>query len=189
MSQVAIRNGRAVARPLKVLVPLIKEELAAGERAGLEHYRRAGEMLIEAKEQMPYGNFSKWLSTNFALSRATAYIYMGLAAKMQADPSVVYHGRQPSLRSVVGRKPDYHAWRQTFKAAKELDAELFAQERQSQDEEIKLRRELVAEWIDIGYRALATRLHPDRGGSKDAMVRLNDLRAQLTELAKTRRWI
>jgi hypothetical protein len=44
-----------IARPLKVLVPLIQQDIAAAEAAGLEHYRRAGEMLLEAKEQLAYG--------------------------------------------------------------------------------------------------------------------------------------
>ena len=43
---------RRVARPLKVLVPLIKNELVAGDAAGLEHYRQAGEML---KSRMAHG--------------------------------------------------------------------------------------------------------------------------------------
>ena len=41
------KEGR-IGRPLKILVPLIKEELEAGDSAGLEHYRRAGEMLLES---------------------------------------------------------------------------------------------------------------------------------------------
>lgn len=50
------QTGREVARPLKVLVPLIKEDLESGreasERAGLPYYRAAGEKMIEAKEQI-----------------------------------------------------------------------------------------------------------------------------------------
>src|SRR5215472_1628406 len=41
----------------------------------------------------------------------------------------------------------------------------FMQERQVREEEIRLHRELAEELVDLGYRALATRLHPDRGGS------------------------
>jgi hypothetical protein len=65
----------------------------------------------------------------------------------------------------------------------------FVQERQARDDEIKLHRELAEELIDIGYRALATRLHPDRGGSKDAMSRLNRVRDELKQIAETRRFI
>jgi hypothetical protein len=94
---------------------------------------------------------------------------------------------------IVGDRPPRHQvhgdWKRVTTAARDLDRDLYAQERQTQDEEIRLRRDLAKELIDIGYKALATRLHPDRGGSKDAMSRLNDLRAQLLEIAKTRRWI
>ena len=65
----------------------------------------------------------------------------------------------------------------------------FVQERQARDDEVQLHRELAEELIDIGYRALATRLHPDRGGSKDAMTRLNRVRDELKQIAQTRRFV
>jgi|SRR6516225_9524127 hypothetical protein len=69
---------------------------------------------------------------------------------------------------------------------RDVAADTFVQERQARDAEIYLHRELAGELIDIGYRALATRLHPDRGGSKDAMARLNRVRDELKEIAQTR---
>jgi hypothetical protein len=63
MPNVADAVRQAIARPLKVLVPMIKIEIAAGDEAGLEHYRRAGEMLVEAKDQVPHGSWSRWLKT------------------------------------------------------------------------------------------------------------------------------
>jgi hypothetical protein len=65
------------------------------------------------------------------------------------------------------------AWKPFFKAAREVNQETFAQQKQPRDEEVRLHRELAQELIDLGFRALAMRLHPDRGGSKDAMSRLN----------------
>ena len=47
----------------------------------------------------------------------------------------------------------------------------------------------AANLIDLGYRALATRLHPDRGGSREAMTRLNLVRDELKSIAATRRFI
>jgi hypothetical protein len=172
-------------------VPLIQGELDAGTRAGVEHYRRAGEMLLEAKEQMPYGSWGKWLSKNFSLSRWTAQDYMRLAQRAQEKPL----GERPyqSINTALGRVDDqtkaHKSWRPVLKAARELDAELYAKERQTQDDEVRLHRELAAELIDLGYRALATRLHPDRGGSKDAMRRLNTVREQLKSVAETRRFV
>jgi hypothetical protein len=38
---------------------------------------------------------------------------------------------------------------------------------------------LVAQLIDAGYRSLASKLHPDKGGSRDAMSRLSRVRDQV----------
>lgn len=58
------------------------------------------------------------------------------------------------------------------------------QELRSKEKESKLRQELAKQLIDIGYKVLATRLHPDHGGSKEAMVRLNIVRESLSKLIK-----
>jgi hypothetical protein len=71
--------SRKIARPLKVLVPMIQSELQQGNSAGHEHYVRAGEMLIEAKEQVGHGGWGRWLTKNFNLSQDTARLYMRLA--------------------------------------------------------------------------------------------------------------
>jgi hypothetical protein len=196
MPALATRTKTAIARPLKVLVPLIREELVAGEQAGLEHYRQAGDLLLEAKEQLAYGNWTKWLAQNFkdargvTLSPRTADRYMKLAVIARRKPDI---GAGADYTRIVGDRSErtqvHASFRSVLDAARDLDADLFAQERQTEEEEVRIRRELVSELIDLGYRALATRLHPDRGGSKDAMVRLNDLRTQLTQFAKTRRWL
>jgi hypothetical protein len=194
MTPLVAARQHAVARPLKVLVPLIKSELHAGEAAGLEHYRRVGELLNEAKAQMPWGSWQKWLSKHFTkehgLSQTTATRYMRLAEHVAAKPNLVTGDDYSAIIGHRRSRTQVHgAWKGVTDAARDLDADLFSQERQSLDEEIRLRRALVTELFDLGYRALATRLHPDRGGSKDAMARLNEVRAQLTEIAKTRRWV
>jgi hypothetical protein len=66
---------------------------------------------------------------------------------------------------------------------RDVAADTFVQERQARDDEVRLHRELAEELIDIGYRALATKLHPDRGGSKGAMARLNCVRDELKDVA------
>src|SRR4029453_15369356 len=83
MTTVATASDTQVARPLRVLVPLIKEELDAGYHAGLEHYRRAGALLIEAKSQLQHGEWRAWLKRNFVLSHETARRYMNLARENQ----------------------------------------------------------------------------------------------------------
>lgn len=177
-----------IARPLKTLVPLIQEELTAGNNAGVEHYRRAGEMLLEARAQVAQFKWRKWLSANFHLSHDTATDYMTLAAKIAADPSIAERARHSSLRSIVrpNRQPtsDQH-WRHT---TKDIAVDAFAEARKTRDDEIRIHRDLALELIDIGFKALATRLHPDRGGSKDSMRRLNRVRDELKGVAETRRF-
>jgi hypothetical protein len=46
-------------------------------------------------------------------------------------------------------------------------------------EEQKRESDLKQQVINAGYRALAATLHPDIGGSREAMVRLNQLRDKL----------
>jgi hypothetical protein len=49
-------------------------------------------------------------------------------------------------------------------------------EAQPRDKESKLQHQLGIQLIDAGYRILAIRLHPDTGGSQEAMARLNRVR-------------
>jgi hypothetical protein len=55
---------------------MIQSELQQGNSAGHEHYRRAGEMLIEAKDQIGHGGWGRWLAKNFELSDRQAREYM-----------------------------------------------------------------------------------------------------------------
>ncbi len=71
----------------------------------------------------------------------------------------------------------------------ELDTDFYTQEKQTRDDEVKLHRDMALELVDVGFKALATRLHPDRGGSKEAMSRLNRVRDELKGLATTRRFV
>jgi hypothetical protein len=190
MTTVAIKGERHVARPLRVLVPLIQEELHAGDTAGLEHYRRAGEMLLEARAQVAPFKWGAWLSKNFDLSRTTAWRYIRLAERAEDGRSV--HGT--TLTAAVGESMSdsarrIGAFRPIGQFTAKVDTDRLAQERQSREEEMRLHREIAEELIDVGYRALATRLHPDKGGSKDAMRRLNRVREDLKSFASTRRFV
>ena len=183
------KEGR-IGRPLKILVPLIKEELEAGDSAGLEHYRRAGEMLLEARNQVEQYRWGTWLSQNFELSRVTATRYMRLAERIRENPDV--SRKDTSLHAALGyADPNQNraAWRKVAASAREINRELFGQERQTRDDEVRLHREMAEELIDAGYRVLATRLHPDKGGSTAAMKRLNRVREDLKSLAKQRRFV
>ena len=189
MAHLAVQS-KAIARPVKVLTPLIARELAAGDAAGLEHYRHAGELLIEARAQVAPFKWTAWLSKNFALSKQTAWRYMTLAERAADDQRVM---RQPTLAAALGEVLSDAAKRTgAFRPIREftarVDVDALAQQRQVRADEISLHRELAIELVDIGYKALATRLHPDRGGSKDAMRRLNRVRDELKSVAETRRF-
>jgi len=190
VAQLAVQSKARLARPIKTLTPLIVHELAAGDLAGLEYYRRAGELLIEAREQIAAFKWPKWLSKNFVLSKDTAGRYMRLAERAEADPRVM---RQPTLTAALGGSQSdaakrTGAYRPIREFTARVDVDALVQERQIRDDEVRLHRDLAIELVDIGYKALATRLHPDHGGSKGAMRRLNRVRDELKSVAKTRRF-
>jgi DUF3102 family protein len=182
-SSVATRTTGAVARPPRVLVPLIQKELADGQAAGVEHYRRAGELLNEAKAGVSHGEWTAWLVEHFDLSSRTATRYMRLAG--QAEEVENGHRRPISttLSAAVDTPREHHqpAWhRPVLHHVARVDTDRLAQEARDVRAEAKLVRDLAAEIINIGYKALATRLHPDkRDGSAEAMTRLNRARALL----------
>jgi hypothetical protein len=189
-------GGSQITRPLKVLIPLIKDELQEGDAAGHDHYRRAGEMLIEAKDQVAHGAWTQWLTKNFELSQRQAQVYMQWARhKAQMRSGDAHLESFSSLNDMTGATERQREQRNATqekafrKTLRDVAREDFVQDRQAKDEEIKLHRELAAELVDLGYRALATRLHPDRGGTKVAMMRLNRVRDELKEVAQTRRFL
>jgi hypothetical protein len=192
---VARTQTKAIARPLKILIPLIQSELQMGNSAGREHYRQAGEMLIEAKDQIAHGSWGSWLAKNFDMHATTARLYMRWAREHDENEGTDLEMRPKSLREFEGRTERDRENRQSKqqqdfrRVLREVARDDFVQERQARDDEVRLHRELAEELIDLGYRALATRLHPDRGGSKDAMSRLNRVRDELRQIAQTRRYV
>ena len=189
-------EGRQIARPLKVLVPLIQEELISGNEAGMEHYIKAGRMLNEVKDsgQVAYGSWGRWLKSNFTLSHKTAGDYMRVARKVdEGGPTLEASfqsidsalGRERTIKSVTKK----NKLKSLFDGVDKVNVTRLSDERQSRDNEIKLHRDLALQLIDLGYRAMATRLHPDAGGSRDAMSRLNTVRHELKEFAATRRFV
>lgn len=175
MPIVAMKEHTEIRRPLKLLVPLIKKEIELGDAAGIEHYRRAGEMLLEAKEQVAQGEWGRWLKRNFAWSKKTAQNWMKAAATKN-----VASRRFSTLSEFTTPNRDPHhkvAWHEPVRlAVNKVDVERLAQERQNREKEERLMRELGLRLIDIGYKALAQKLHPDKGGSHEAITRLNRVR-------------
>src|SRR4051794_39372415 len=66
---------------------------ATAFRAGLQHAKRAGELLIQAKQQLQHGDLGDWIEANCKLTWRTANLYMQIAKgwtelqeKMKSQP-------------------------------------------------------------------------------------------------------
>jgi Protein of unknown function (DUF3102) len=70
-----------VARPLPVLIPLIRAEVIGLHAEAAGRYRAIGALLREAKGQVQHGAWGPWLRANFALNATTARAYMRFAAQ------------------------------------------------------------------------------------------------------------
>lgn len=188
------RVEKAIGRPLKVLIPLIQQDLEHGDRAGMNYYAAAGDKLLEAKPQVSHGYWGPWLSKNFDLSDRTAQNYMRYARLRAEGQNRSGAAEIPrSLREMTGdtkRDRQRQKHEQPFREVlQDLDIDVYTQDKQTRDDEIRLHREMALELIDLGFKAMASRLHPDRGGSKDAMARLNRVRQELKGIAETRRFV
>jgi hypothetical protein len=190
--ELATRSSTEVGRPLKVLVPLIKADIEAGEEAGTEHFRAAGEKLNEARERhfsQDASGFYRWAEKEFKRSRTAIRTWMALGAPRVVKPFKsqrdfertpkdegglgITRGR-PLVRDYTAAVDEVaqKARQEAFRLAQE-EALTHAQERDAQ-------RKLAHRLIDIGYRVLAKELHPDKmKGDRDAMARLNRVRDKL----------
>jgi hypothetical protein len=157
-----------VVRPLKVLVPLIRNDLAQGneaaQRAGMPYYRAAGEKLIEAKAQLEHGQFGRWVKRNFDISDRQARTYMAYA-HVQNGGALPFSSLRDFLRQTS--KPRIPQ-SDEYKGFSEAEAK--------QNAEVNARQGLTKKIIETGYRLLAAKFHPDKGGSAEAMARLNNAR-------------
>ena len=199
MTSIETSSSREVARPLRVLEPLIRSDLENAERAGMPYYRAAGEKLIEARDGNFAGNRTQWLgwaTRRFKKSRARIDGYVKLVTR---ESSTRAQGKQPKdytsmrqfQREELGYKPspvrvprtDWHADVQKNIDAARARAQRLQDEELSRQQERKAERELALKLIDIGYKVLARELHPDKGGSRDAMSRLNRVRKHLQHFA------
>lgn len=191
MSEIVTHQEHQVARPLKMLVPLIKDDLKQGDEAaksaGMPFYRAAGEKMLEAKEQLEHGQFKPWLSRNFGVSYVQCTFYMGLAKTEKLAPGANFSSIDDFRRRHLGhdRVPGSRRdadWQEPIKESiqkAQQQAARLRDETLSRQEEREAERKLAMQLIDIGFKALASKLHPDKGGSRDAMSRLNRVRDRL----------
>lgn len=195
MSAIAKQSEQRVARPLKVLVPLIQDDLKHGreaaERAGFPYYQSAGEKMLEARPQCGnYQEFVDWAKRNFGIGKDTAGYYMKLAEATANNHSSALESKSLSDFIRQTSNPNYNkppaapAWKeQVERIVERVDTEALniKREEMKRADERDVQRELALQLIDIGYKVLAKELHPDKGGSRDAMSRLNIVRDRLKQ--------
>jgi hypothetical protein len=119
-----------------------------------------------------------------SLSQRQARRYMQVAS----EASEVENGRRQPFqsRTLTEALGDVRTWpdrsfRSVASQTITMNVERLNEERQSREHEAKLMKQLAHQLVDIGYRVLAARLHPDKGGSHEAMARLNNVRRRLKE--------
>lgn len=174
-------------RPVKVLIPLIKRDLAKIERisenATYESQKACGGKLAEAKPQVK-GEWMTWLKFNFALSydTATRYISAWESSRKKRDlkvKSITEHLRNVNPNYARPRqKVDEPATRSIWDG---IDTEVFEERQVSATKERRLKVKMAAELVEAGFRAMSHKFHADKGGSDDAMRRLEEVRTTLKE--------
>lgn len=196
MTALVEKTEGKVARPLSVLVPLIKQDLRNGdeaaELAGLPYYLAAGVKLLEAKSQLARGEWQPWLRRNFDKSQDQANRYMALATSNIQNPRARDF---PSLRAFerhTGRdaRPTGGAVRRDWQQPVDdiadrarVEMERIREQELTRVQERAADQKLALRLIEIGFKVLAKELHPDKGGSRDAMGRLNRVRNRLKDCA------
>jgi len=187
-----VSSGTQLSRPYAALKPLIRDELKSGDEAaqsaGLPYYRRAGEMLHEARGGFPEdraGERDFWSKAQRDFKRGKDQLrnYMSLAdLPSHSARSEPYVSLRQALGDTEARRGggSWHAPVQQVMGT--IDFDRLRRERGEQEKEDQMVRQLAMKIVDIGYRALAAKMHPDvRGGSKEGMQRLNEAKQLLKE--------
>jgi hypothetical protein len=183
------RAETQIARPLKVLAPLIAEDIKRGEKAGLPHYEAAGAKIIEARDAWTGSAPEFWAEAEKRVGRSHVQLkrYMAAARAAKDDGLDRRRSNTPkptTLSQVLGDNRANHEPKWVRESVGSVDPKPFNQPTAAPVDERTLRNELALQLIDIGYKALATKLHPDKGGSREAMTRLNQVRQMLKGLVR-----
>jgi hypothetical protein len=191
MTALAKQDSREVARPLKVLEKLIKEAIESANKAGMAYYKAAGELLNEARdghfEDDPQG-FYQWAKETFDILRTQTATWMGLAAASSTKSFKSLkdfrrrHQKYPDHPTGPGTRI-FRDWTSPVddiaERARDEARRLAAQEELTRQQERDAEAKLGLRLISIGFKVLARELHPDKGGSREAMARLNRVRDRL----------
>lgn len=185
-------TNQAVARPLKVLVPLIKQDIEDAEKVANEaaspFYQSIGEKLIEAKSSPENkGSWTRLVEQEFKISKMTAWRWMDYASQSKN----VTHGLRFTFADYrnLNRKPPKAETTPETNRTVAADAEAVRSKAATEDARraaAKLEKEqlqkISVKIIDTGYKVLSKRMHPDVGGKVEDFHRLETARTQLKEL-------
>jgi hypothetical protein len=197
MTTMAVKDREEVMRSPAVLKPLIEEQVELGYRAGSSFFVRAGVMLVEARKGIQSKNawhhyVARLRPNGYVISGRQATLWMRLgrseglglghrtATQAESDPRTRgdgskspwnlgrpgQPGRGPDRLEVVDRD-----------AVRRNDRIAFDEQRRKERAEMLL-------LIDAGYKAMAMKRHPDKGGTKDTMTLLKDARDILVRYAQ-----
>jgi hypothetical protein len=200
MSAVVTQDEGSAARPLRVLVSLIKEDLKrasdAAQEASKPYFISIGQKMAEARDGNGWsiGQLSEWTKRNFDIGRSQTLMYLRVAnatSALSAPEQSSFNSLDDFRRRVLGhdRVPGSQrdaSWQEPIKEniqKAQREAARLNEETLSRQQERDAERKLAMQLIDIGFRALASKLHPDKGGSRDAMSRLNRVRDRLKQHA------
>jgi hypothetical protein len=174
-----------VARPLDELVRLIQKQLRLGqeaaERAAAPHWLELGKLLHEAKAQLAHGEFGDWCKRHFKIGTTQRARYM------KAAESAVQNFRNGKFDSLEDhlRGTSYANGAKAHDPVKQIvgtiNVESLRHDALERAEVRKRQERLAMKLIDRGYKALAAEMHPDKGGSTEAMADLNCVRKRLKQ--------
>ena len=197
MLEVVAHKEGSVTRPLNVLAPLIKSDLARGDeaatQAGMPYYRAAGEKLLEARDGSFEGRvaeFYDWAERNFGRKQTQLRQYVNLVTKETKFGAPKVTSLRDHERSLGRDRPTGGAVRRDWTAPVDdiadrarRDMERIREADLTRAQERAADQTLALRLIEIGFKVLAKELHPDKGGSRDAMARLNRVRDRLKQHA------
>jgi hypothetical protein len=171
---------------------LIKADIEEGEQAGKPWFIAAGLKLIEVRDKYFPNNLKglwDWGERNFDKSKATLSIYLDWAEAEEGASALkrprtfetMADFRRSRGESASGLRSPWREYHEPVeKILSKVDQEELARTAARQREELAKVRELAEQIITIGYKTLATKLHPDiKGGSSHAMKLLNAARDRL----------
>jgi hypothetical protein len=186
MTAEIVTVSKEIARPLSVLVPLIRQDLTDAQKAGMPYYQSAGEKMLEAKLQMQKGQFGPWLKRSFNIGNRQAQLYMSYARNQNGQKRITppvatlrEFIREHTSNKRFGNKSEWRA--QIDAAFATRNVESMRQDQLAQDKERALQKKMALQIIEIGYKVLASKLHPDKGGTREAMARLNIVRNRMKD--------